>query len=215
MDDDSGTDRGRHSPPTAELVRRAAQDDPEAWDQLLRRYEHRVWRLLRSFRLPAHDAHDVAQEVWLIVAQKLPTIARPDRFERWLHTVARHECVRHLRRARRWVPVPPDRLDLPVERDPSAIHAEREGVRAVRAALDRLHDPDRRIATLCLEAPELTGPEIAVLVGIPAAELPNARRRAFRRLRRLLRPPQSAEPPADQDTREAGADAHRKRSHRR
>lgn len=198
---------------TGDLVLRALGDDPAAWESLLQRYECRLWTLLRSFRLSAHDAQDVAQDVWLIAAQRLPALRDPACFGGWLCTIARNECLRHLRVARRCVPVSNDLLDRPHENGPESVHAEREGFRAVRAALDRLGEPDRQVAALRLAAPDLGPQEVADLTGVDPAALPAVRRRAFRRLRAMLDPDRTARAAGRSgvDPRKAVLDVHRRR----
>ncbi|MFC7330124.1 RNA polymerase sigma factor [Marinactinospora rubrisoli] len=171
---------------TADLVRRAVADDGTAWEELLERYSTLVWAVVRSYRLSSHDAQDAAQTVWCALSEQLPRLRHPERVGSWLAATAHNECRRQLRTGRRTEPYAPGTIDLPDHRSPEAVHLAREGVQAVRRALDVVGSPDRLVAELYLDRPELGPEQIAELAGVPRAELPVIRRRAFRRLRRLV-----------------------------
>ncbi|RCV50650.1 RNA polymerase sigma factor [Marinitenerispora sediminis] len=172
---------------TGALVRRAVDGDAAAWDGLLARYSALVWAVVHSYRLPPHDAQDAAQTVWCALAERLSRLRDPERVGAWLAAAAHNECRRQLRTGRRTAPYAPETLDLTDHRSPESVHLAGEGVRAVRRALDGIGLPDRLVAMLYLDYPELGPDRIAEMAGVARAELAAIRRRAFRRLRRLLR----------------------------
>ena len=96
------------TPADAELMRAYAAGEVRAFDTLYTRHEKRLWRfVLRSVGNPA-TADDLAQDVWLRVAQQAeryaPSASREDlppaRFTTWLFTIARNRVVDHLRASR-------------------------------------------------------------------------------------------------------------------
>ncbi len=86
---------------TAELVLAARQGDLVAYEEVIRRYEHFVWSVVRSFRLGNADAHDAVQGTWLRLVENLGRIRDPEHLGSWLATTASRECLRILRRGAR------------------------------------------------------------------------------------------------------------------
>ena len=84
---------------THELVARATDGDQVAWDQLVDRYGGMVWAVARAHGLSAHDASDVSQVTWLLLAQHLGSIRQPERLGVWLLRTATREAYR-MRRLR-------------------------------------------------------------------------------------------------------------------
>ncbi|MGH3972132.1 MAG: RNA polymerase sigma factor [Pseudonocardiaceae bacterium] len=83
----------------ADLLSRASDGDPVAWEELLRRYGELVSMTVRSFQLQDADALDAVQMTWLRLAENVHRVQFPDRLGGWLATTARRECLRILRRA--------------------------------------------------------------------------------------------------------------------
>jgi DNA-directed RNA polymerase specialized sigma24 family protein len=84
---------------TAGLVARAGTGDQVAWDQLVDRYGAMVWAVARAHGLRAHDASDVSQVTWLLLAQHLGALPQPERVGVWLLRTATREAYR-MRRLR-------------------------------------------------------------------------------------------------------------------
>ena len=87
----------------AELVHAAADGDQQAWDALVDRFAGLVWSIARAHRLSAADAADVSQTTWLRLVEHLGRIRDPERVGAWLASTARHECLRVIRHAGRFV----------------------------------------------------------------------------------------------------------------
>jgi RNA polymerase sigma factor (sigma-70 family) len=86
---------------TAELVADARQNDLAAYEELIHRYEHFVWSVVRSFRLGDADAHDAVQATWLRLVENLGRVRDPEHLGSWLATTASRECLRIIRRGSR------------------------------------------------------------------------------------------------------------------
>ena len=96
----------QHPPSTTglnELVRAAAEGDQQAWDALVDRFAGLVWAIARAHRLSPADAADVSQTTWLRLVEHLGRIRDPERVGAWLAATARHECLRVIRHAGRFV----------------------------------------------------------------------------------------------------------------
>src|SRR3954463_12095305 len=95
-----------HPRPTgglAELVHAAADGDQEAWDALVDRFAGLVWSIARAHRLSAAAAADVRPTTWLRLVEHLGGPRDPGRVGAWLVSPARHECLRVIRHAGRFV----------------------------------------------------------------------------------------------------------------
>jgi len=121
-------------PEVGRLVRAIADDDQEAWNELVRRFANPVMAVIRSYRLTPADAEDVYQTVWLKLVVHRDSLRDPEALPGWLRSTAMHECIRQLERRRRTVPVDPQSEE--VARQPSPDDIEAAAMRAeLRAAL--------------------------------------------------------------------------------
>src|SRR5260370_13092202 len=89
------------------LVLAAASGDGAAWNELVRRFSPLVMAVTRSYRLPAADAQDVSQTVWLRLVEHLANLREPEALPGWLARTTQHECSRQVRRAPRGLPPDP------------------------------------------------------------------------------------------------------------
>ena len=86
-----------------ELVRRARDGEPAAYEQLARRYAARVLAVChaRVGRAGRAAAEDLAQESLLRGLRALPTLADPEKFAPWLVGIAVRTCLDWLKSAQR------------------------------------------------------------------------------------------------------------------
>jgi RNA polymerase sigma-70 factor, ECF subfamily len=75
-----------------ETIRRFLGGDVEAFDQLVRKWEARVFNLAWRFLGNRHDAQDVVQETFLSVFQSLNQLRDPKSFPTWLYRIALNHC---------------------------------------------------------------------------------------------------------------------------
>ena len=83
------------------LAARAVGGDASAFEAIVRRYQHRVYRL--ACRLTSEtDAPDLLQDTFLQVHRHLASFRGDARFSTWLYRIATNACLMHRRsRARR------------------------------------------------------------------------------------------------------------------
>ena len=128
--------------PTAEssdetLATRAASGDDTAFEALVARYQHRVFRL--ACRLTSEtDAPDVLQETFLQVYRKLPAFRGDSQFSTWLYRIATNAGLMNRRaRARR----PAEPLDDFLPRfDADGVHAQTPDALRVASQVEELMD---------------------------------------------------------------------------
>jgi RNA polymerase sigma-70 factor (ECF subfamily) len=95
------------------LVSLAKKGDLAAFDELVNRYERRIFRLAMNITQNREDAEDAAQDAFLKSFQHLPEFQGGSRFYTWLVRIAVNEALMRLRRRRPNV----TSLDEPVQTD--------------------------------------------------------------------------------------------------
>ena len=151
--------------------------DRDAFGELVRRYQNRVFRLAgRFFRRP-EDVEEVAQETFLTAWRKLGTYAGKAPFEHWLTRVCTRCCYARLRR--RPAPEPLEDADRPVPPGNPAAAVELERL------LARLKPADRMVLLL-LDGEGWTTAEIADRLGWTRSNVKVRAHRARKRLRRMV-----------------------------
>ena len=84
-----------------ELVRRFRAGEPEAFTDLVRRHQQRVYSVCLRVLGDADAAADVAQDTFITVLRKLDGFRGDAAFTTWLHRVTVNACYDELRRKRR------------------------------------------------------------------------------------------------------------------
>jgi RNA polymerase sigma factor (sigma-70 family) len=169
-----------------ERVRRARGGDPEAWGDIVRRFEGMLRAVVGAHRLSRADAADVIQTTWLRLAENIDRLQDPSRVGAWLATTARRECMRTLRSRAREVPEeqpePPARDVIPIDR--RLVLADRNT--ELWSAFARLPARDRRLLRLLVTEPQPSYENIATALEMPIGSIGPTRARALERLRREL-----------------------------
>jgi RNA polymerase sigma-70 factor (ECF subfamily) len=99
--------------PDALLARSAAHGDRAACDELIRRYQDRIYSVAYGFVRNREEALDITQETFLQMLEGLPAFREQASFFTWLHRIAMNRCI-DWGRSRRRRP-PPVSLDDLVE----------------------------------------------------------------------------------------------------
>jgi RNA polymerase sigma factor (sigma-70 family) len=178
----------RHPPPTTgltELVRSAADGDQEAWDALVDRFAGLVWAVARGHRLSAADAADVSQTTWLRLVEHLARIRDPERVGAWLAATARHECLRVIRHAGRFVVDGDVDLDaVGTEPEPSTMLLATERTAALWRAVEALPERCRTLIRVLMADPPPSYEDVAAAFDIPIGSIGPTRARCLEQLKR-------------------------------
>jgi RNA polymerase sigma-70 factor, ECF subfamily len=175
---------------------RAAAGDNAAFEALVARYQHRVFRL--ACRLTSEtDAPDVVQETFLQVYRHLSTFRGGAHFSTWVYRIATNAGLMH-RRARARRPAEPLDEFLPrfdadgkLEGTPEALRIparldelldRHELAKKAQVAIDRLPDLYRE-AFVLRDLEELSTAEVAQVLGVEPATV----RQRVHRARLLVR----------------------------
>lgn len=96
----------------ADLVARAKAGDAEAFSELVRHYDRRVYRMAKQITQNDEDTEDVLQETFLKAYTHLDDFQGNSKFYTWLVRIAVNEALMKLRKRRSDRTVP---LDEPVD----------------------------------------------------------------------------------------------------
>jgi RNA polymerase sigma-70 factor (ECF subfamily) len=175
------------------LVRRCRRNDHDAFAELVERYKHRVYWLVR--RMIGHEeAEDLTQEVFLRAYRALPGFRPDGTFHTWLYKIARNLCISELRkRGRRAEHVSLDEAGeervhwlLPESgEDVEQQVLDKELSHTIRDLVDELPEQYRTVLTLFYYS-QLRYEEIAEVEGIPLGTVKTHLHRARMRLRDLV-----------------------------
>src|SRR5438128_12699575 len=81
-----------------ELVRRAQREDKEAFEELVRRHQHRVFAVAGGILRRREDVEDVAQQVFVKAYFSLKRFDQRAAFSTWLYKITVNECWDMLRK---------------------------------------------------------------------------------------------------------------------
>lgn len=169
------------------LVQRAQRGESGAFDALVRRYQHKVVKLVMRYVRNPTEAEDIAQDAFIKAYRALPRFRGDSAFYTWLYRIAINTAKNSLAaRARNPVQLDPngsgdeDRPGLEERMIDTATPeslALTEEIRAtVSAAIDRLPE-DLRTAIMLRELEGLSYEEIAKTMDCPVGTV---RSRIFR-----------------------------------
>lgn len=79
-----------------DLVKRVQRGDKTAFDLLVRKYQHKVIKLVSRYVYDPSDAHDVAQEAFIKAYRALPGFRGDSAFYTWLYRIAINTAKNHV-----------------------------------------------------------------------------------------------------------------------
>ena len=141
------------------LVRRAKAGDLPAFDELVCRYQERVYATIYHMTANHEDAHDLAQESFIKAYQALKTFKGDSSFFTWVYRIAINKTINFLKQRKNRTHISLNDLDFNAEHDPDlmALISEKTPRRDVRlaelqeklnAAMQKLSDVHRLVVTL-------------------------------------------------------------------
>jgi RNA polymerase sigma-70 factor, ECF subfamily len=176
---------GEKIPSDQEMLTRATEGDPGAFEHIVNKHQGMVFSLAYHFLHDRGLAEELTQEVFLSLYRNLAAIKSPSHLVFWLRKVAGHRCLDHARRQRLRLQVPMDQIAEP------AFEMPFRDVRlstALEKALVSL--PEKQRVVLILRYQEDLEPlEIARTLDMPVNTVKSHLRRSLIALREKLTSP--------------------------
>jgi RNA polymerase sigma-70 factor, ECF subfamily len=176
-----------------QVVERALTGDAEAFGEIVRRWERRIFALAYGMLQREEDARDATQETFLSAFRNLRGFRGEAKVSSWLHRIAVNQCITRQRRAKvRKEDALDDQeeknaasLAAPIDISPARIVEGRQRALAVRRAVNSL-PPELRQIVVMKEFEELTFREIADALDMPLSTVKSRLYTALRQLQMRL-----------------------------
>ncbi len=184
----------------AMLVRRCIAGDAVAWEEIVRRYNRRIYNICYRFAGSGDDAQDLTQEVFIKMYRTLSSYdVERGAFMTWVTTITRNLLVDHFRKSKQDRVT--DSLDgAPSEHEdamplseqipdkaapPDARVQSREARESVHRALQKL-SPELREAVILRDLQDMDYKEVAAVLKVPEGTVKSRINRGRAELARLL-----------------------------
>lgn len=176
------------------LAAKAARGNREAFDELVNRYQSRMFQLVRILTSGDAEAEDLVQDTFVRAYRAVGQFRGDSTFRTWLHRIAVNVVRSHA--ARRNSRGRPRSVEADAADDDAAVgrlasHEDLEDAvvrrRTIDQALARL-PPEMRLLITLRDVQGLEYREIAVITGLPIGTVESRIFRGRRRLRPMLAP---------------------------
>ena len=176
-----------------QVVERVLGGEQALYELLMRRYNQRVFRVVRSVLPNDAEAEDVLQDAWVRAYEHLHQFRRAASFSTWVTKIALHEALARARKEKRWTPLEDTQGEIMADAQREAAKAETPEGQAIRlqlgrileAAVDRLPETYRSVFVL-REVEQLSTFETASCLGLSEEAVKTRLHRSRALLRRDL-----------------------------
>ena len=179
----------------AALVGRAQNGDMDAFEELVRKYEGKVFGIASRMLAFSEDAKDAAQEAFLKAYRSLKGFRGDAKFSTWLYRITNNVCLEYLRRRdRRELPLDFESaggdgetrtMDIPSDIDVESAVLDVEFRALVQKAINSL-PAQHRMMIVMRDVQELSYTEISDMLNLPEGTVKSRINRARKNLRTLF-----------------------------
>lgn len=142
-----------------DLVKAARRGDLSAYDELVRRYQERIYATIYHMTSNHEDANDLAQESFIKAYSALKSFKGGSSFYTWLYRIAVNKTINFLKQRKNKYHLSLNDLDVNAENDPDLValisdktpHREvglTELQKKLNEALQKLSEPHRMVVVL-------------------------------------------------------------------
>jgi RNA polymerase sigma-70 factor (ECF subfamily) len=184
----------------ASLVRRCVTGDAAAWEEIVQRFNRRIFNICYRFTGSPDDAEDLTQEVFIKVYRTLSSYdVEKGAFQTWVTTMTRNLLVDHFRKSK--LDRATDSLEEPTTAESDSLSLSdqiqddgptpdqrlltRETQEFVQKALQKL-SPELREAVILRDLQDMDYREIALALKVPEGTVKSRINRGRTELARLL-----------------------------
>jgi RNA polymerase sigma-70 factor (ECF subfamily) len=173
-----------------QLVEAAIKENPDAFGEIVKRWERKIFALCFGMLSREEDARDAAQETFIAAYRNLPNFRGEAKVSSWLHRIAVNQCLTKKRRAKvraeSYLEDESESNELhfaaPGHLSPSRTTEQNERLKLVRQAVKSLPDDLREVIVL-KEFNEMTFQEISETLEIPLSTVKSRLYTALKQLR--------------------------------
>ena len=177
-----------------QIVERALTGDADAFGEIVRRWDRRIFALAFGMLGREEDARDATQETFLAAFRSLRGFRGDAKVSSWLHRIAVNQCITRQRRAKvRKEGAFEDEEErnasyfaTPTELSPAWVVEGRESCEAVRRAVNSLPVELRQVVVM-KEFEELTFREISDALDVPLSTVKSRLYTALKQLEMRLK----------------------------
>jgi RNA polymerase sigma-70 factor (ECF subfamily) len=172
----------------AKMIKKVAEGDEVAFEQMVKKYEHRVLNTIYRYIGKSDEAEDIAQEVFIKVWSHAKSFKGKSKFSTWLYRIVVNQCLNYRFKYKERL----TSLDEIMEhgKTPDSLKVEigdEEMSKIVRRAIDDL--PERqRIALVLSKFEGKSYKEIAQIMGVSLSAVESLIFRARGSLKKKLLP---------------------------
>src|SRR5829696_5264887 len=141
------------------LVNRAKKEDSSAYDDLVRRYQERIYATIYHMTSNHEDANDLAQEAFIKAFHALKSFKGGSSFYTWVYRIAVNKTINFLKQRKNKTQMSLNDLDFNAEHDPDlvALISDKTPRRDIglaelqeklNEAMQKLSEPHRLVVTL-------------------------------------------------------------------
>jgi RNA polymerase sigma-70 factor (ECF subfamily) len=175
------------------IVERALTGDAEAFGEIVRRWERRIFALTYGMLGREEDARDATQETFLAAFRNLRGFRGEAKVSSWLHRIAVNQCISRQRRSKVRSESALDDAEetnarsfaTPLSYSPARVVEGRQETVAVRRAINSLPIELRQVVVM-KEFEELTFREISEALDLPLSTVKSRLYTALKQLQMRL-----------------------------
>ena len=176
-----------------QLVELAISDNPNAFGEIVKRWERKIFALCFGMLSREEEAKDAAQETFIAAYRNLKNFRGDAKVSSWLHRIAVNQCLTTMRRAKSRSESLLDDEDqaaekvfiAPSRQMPSRTTEQNERLHFVRQAVQSLPVDLRQIIVM-KEFEEMTFQEISDVLDLPLSTVKSRLYTALKQLRMKL-----------------------------
>jgi RNA polymerase sigma-70 factor (ECF subfamily) len=176
-----------------QLVELAVTENPEAFGEIVKRWERKIFALCFGMLSREDEARDAAQETFIAAYRNLPNFRGEARVSSWLHRIAVNQCLTKQRRTKTRSETYLDDegngeekfFVAPTSKSPARITEQNERLSHVRQAVNSLPVELKQVIVM-KEFEELTFQEISDTLELPLSTVKSRVYTALKQLRMKL-----------------------------
>lgn len=166
-----------------QMIQDVLNGKTDSFRWIIERYQRPVFQMASNLIFDRHAAEDVAQEVFMVIFEKLSTFDPTRcRFSTWLFTITRNKSINYLRKKQ---PVSIDSQEIASTTNPDDTLDQQEFFQQMNAALNQLLTRQKRAFVLA-EFENLSYDQIAQIECVSIGTVKSRIHRAKKKLRKAL-----------------------------